>query len=180
MIRTLKAEDSASGDQFVREGAWTVDLGLTGKVALVTGASRGIGAAIAAGLAAEGCRVAVVARGKQGLADLVDRLREAGAEALLLVADLTEPAAAAEVVRQVEETFGRLDILVNNLGGGTEGDTDEAWLATRAWARRLERQALTSGTWAADLAAAVSAPPPTALGEQAVRAASAAIDEILS
>jgi 3-oxoacyl-[acyl-carrier protein] reductase len=107
-----------------------VDLGLTGKVALVTGASRGIGAAIATGLAAEGCRVAVVARGNEGLVDLVDRLRQGGAEALPLAADLTEPMSAAEVVRQVEETFGRLDVLVNNLGGGTEGDTDEAWLAT--------------------------------------------------
>jgi 3-oxoacyl-[acyl-carrier protein] reductase len=97
---------------------------------LVTGASRGIGAAIATGLAAEGCRVAVVARGNDGLTDLVNRLREEGAEVLPLAADLTEPMAAAEVVRQVEETFGRLDILVNNLGGGTEGDTDESWFAT--------------------------------------------------
>jgi L-arabinokinase len=56
----------------------------------------------------------------------------------------------------------------------------EAWLATQPWARRLEREALTSGTWAGDLAAALSARPPTALGEEAVRAASAAIDEILS
>jgi 3-oxoacyl-[acyl-carrier protein] reductase len=130
LIAPTKTEDSASKDQPVREGAWTLDLGLMGKVALVTGASRGIGAAIATGLAAEGCRVAVVARGNEGLAELVDRLRAGGTEALPLAADLTEPTAAAAVVRQVEETFGRLDILVNNLGGGAEGDTDEAWLAT--------------------------------------------------
>jgi 3-oxoacyl-[acyl-carrier protein] reductase len=108
----------------------TVDLGLTGKAALVTGASRGIGAAIAAGLAAEGCRVAVVARGDEELAGLADRLRAGGADVLPLVADLTEPPAAAQVVGAVEERFGRLDILVNNLGGGTAGDGDEAWLAT--------------------------------------------------
>jgi 3-oxoacyl-[acyl-carrier protein] reductase len=112
------------------EGEGEVDLGLTGKAALVTGASRGIGAAIASGLVAEGCRVAVVARHAEGLAELSDRLHESGAEVLPLAADLTEPEAAAQVVGRAEETFGRLDILVNNLGGGTGGDSDTAWLAT--------------------------------------------------
>ncbi|HEU0114397.1 MAG TPA: SDR family oxidoreductase [Thermomicrobiales bacterium] len=107
-----------------------MDLNLTGKAALVTGASRGIGAAIASGLAAEGCRVAVVARDEAGLAEMASRLGEAGAEARAFPADLTEPDAAARVVGAAEAAFGRLDILVNNLGGGAAGDSDEAWLAT--------------------------------------------------
>jgi 3-oxoacyl-[acyl-carrier protein] reductase len=104
-----------------------LDLGLSGKAALVTGSSRGIGAAIATGLAAEGCRVAIVARGEEGLDALAARLRAAGADVLSIAADLTEPDTAARVVGDVEEAFGRLDILVNNLGGGKMGDDDEAW-----------------------------------------------------
>jgi 3-oxoacyl-[acyl-carrier protein] reductase len=107
-----------------------VDLRLTGKAALVTGASRGIGAAITSGLAAEGCRVAMVARDEAGLAQMVTSLEEMGAEVLALPADLTEPDAAARVVGAAEAAFGQLDILVNNLGGGTAGDSDEAWMAT--------------------------------------------------
>jgi 3-oxoacyl-[acyl-carrier protein] reductase len=107
-----------------------VDLGLTGKAALVTGASRGIGAAIATGLAAEGCRVAIVARGKELLDALAERLRATGATVLPIGADLTEPGAAARVVGAAEEAFGGLDVLVNNLGGGQPGDDDEAWRFT--------------------------------------------------
>ncbi len=107
-----------------------MDLGLTGKAVLVTGASRGIGAAIASGFATEGCRVAVVARGEEGINEMTGRLQARGVEALPLVADLTEPDAAERVVNAAEEAFGQLDILVNNLGGGTTGDTDEAWHQT--------------------------------------------------
>ena len=73
-----------------------MDLRLTGKAALITGASRGIGAAITSGLAAEGCRVAIVARDEAGLAQMRTRLEEMGAEVLALPADLTEPEAAAQ------------------------------------------------------------------------------------
>jgi 3-oxoacyl-[acyl-carrier protein] reductase len=107
-----------------------VDLGLTGRAALVTGASRGIGAAIATGLAAEGARVAIVARNEDGLTALAERLRATGTEILPIVADLTEPDAADRVVKTAEERFGALDILVNNLGGGKRGDDDEAWQYT--------------------------------------------------
>jgi 3-oxoacyl-[acyl-carrier protein] reductase len=104
-----------------------MDLGLAGKAALVTGASRGIGAAIATGLAAEGCRVAIVARGEEGLQSQAKRLRASGAEVVPIVADLTETDAAARVVGEAEDAFGGLDVLVNNLGGGKSGDDDEAW-----------------------------------------------------
>ncbi len=75
-----------------------MDLGLGGRVALVTGGSRGIGAAIAAGLAAEGCRVAICARGEEVLRETVARIGAGGADVLPLVADLT---AAGEVERIV-------------------------------------------------------------------------------
>lgn len=104
-----------------------MDLGLTGRVALVTGASRGIGAAIAAALAAEGCRLAICARTAETLTATAERIGVTGATVLPLVADLT---AAGEAERAVGETIGRfggIDILVNNLGGGKAGDTDDAW-----------------------------------------------------
>lgn len=107
-----------------------MDLGLGGRVALVTGASRGIGRAIALGLAAEGCRVAICARGADDLEGTAADLRERGAEALALPADLTEPDAAGRVVAETVARFGALDILVNNLGGGRGGDTDDAWAYT--------------------------------------------------
>lgn len=109
-----------------------MDLGLGGRVALVTGASRGIGAAIAGGLAAEGCRVAICARGAEALEATAARLREGGAgvQVLALPADLTAPGEAERVVGETVARFGGLDILVNNLGGGRAGDSDEAWAYT--------------------------------------------------
>jgi 3-oxoacyl-[acyl-carrier protein] reductase len=104
-----------------------MDLGLAGRVALVTGASRGIGAAIAAGLAAEGCRVAICARTPETLQETAARIGAAGAEVLPLAADLTTTGEAERVVRETIARFGGLDILVNNLGGGRAGDSDEAW-----------------------------------------------------
>ncbi len=104
-----------------------MDLELTGRVALVTGASRGIGAAIAAELAAEGCRVAICARGEDVLRETAARIGASGAEVLPLVADLTAAGEAERVVNETLARFGQLDILVNNLGGGRAGDTDEAW-----------------------------------------------------
>jgi 3-oxoacyl-[acyl-carrier protein] reductase len=105
----------------------TVDLGLIGKSAVVTGASRGIGAAIAFGLAAEGVRVAIVARGEDGVNETAARIQATGAEVLPIVADLTEVDAADRVIGTVEQEFGSLDILINNLGGGRSGDDDDAW-----------------------------------------------------
>lgn len=107
-----------------------MDLGLQGRAALVTGSSRGIGGAIAAGLAAEGCRVALCARGADDLAATAGRIREGGADALALPADLTAPGEAERVVRETIAGFGALDVLVNNLGGGRAGDDDAAWAYT--------------------------------------------------
>jgi 3-oxoacyl-[acyl-carrier protein] reductase len=109
-----------------------MDLELADKVAIVTGASRGLGLASAMALAAEGCRVAVCARGEVKLAEASAALRAtAGADDRILpvVADVSSSAGVEEVVRRTVETFGRLDILVNNVGlarGSTIVDTGDA------------------------------------------------------
>jgi len=94
-----------------------MDLGLQGKAAVVTGASRGIGRAIALGLAAEGCRVAIAARGEDALNGVAAEIQRAGGEALAVPGDLTLPGSAERLISRAAETFGGLDILVNNLGG---------------------------------------------------------------
>ncbi|MDQ1660411.1 MAG: hypothetical protein QOJ68_391 [Blastococcus sp.] len=90
-----------------------MDLQLTGKRAIVTGASRGIGLAIADGLASEGARVALVARGAQALAAAADQLREHDTTILAVPADTREDAAVRGMVERVVSTFGGIDILIN-------------------------------------------------------------------
>ena len=94
-----------------------MDLALGGHVALVTGASRGIGKGIAAALAREGCKLAICARGRETLAETAAALRESGAEVCAIARDVTEPDAAAQVVAAAIKAFGQLNILVNNVGG---------------------------------------------------------------
>jgi 3-oxoacyl-[acyl-carrier protein] reductase len=106
-----------------------MDLGLKGKVAIVTGGSRGIGRSICLALADEGCDVALCARGEEKLRETEAELRARGVRALGVVADVT---IAADVDRLVDETvkaFGRVDVLVNNAGGGRPGDADSDWQA---------------------------------------------------
>jgi 3-oxoacyl-[acyl-carrier protein] reductase len=108
-----------------------MDLGLEGKVALVTGGSRGIGRAIAGALAQEGCRLAICARGEEGLEVARRELEEGGAEVLTLAIDLTDADAGDRLVAAALERFGALDVLVNNVGGNRRGQfvqlPDEAW-----------------------------------------------------
>ncbi|MBR1130043.1 SDR family NAD(P)-dependent oxidoreductase [Bradyrhizobium iriomotense] len=88
-------------------------LELEGRVALVTGASRGIGLAIAAALAAEGAKVALAARGS----DALNAARATvGGQSSIHIADVTDPAAAAALIQDVEQQWGRLDVLVCNVG----------------------------------------------------------------
>lgn len=90
---------------------------LANKVALVTGASRGIGAAIAKRLATDGASVAITyAKGAQDAARVIDEIVAAGGEAVAIQADATDAAAVQSAVEEVISTFGKLDILVNNAG----------------------------------------------------------------
>jgi NADP-dependent 3-hydroxy acid dehydrogenase YdfG len=91
---------------------------LSGKIALVTGASSGIGEATALMLAAEGATVAIAARRMQRLHDLATRIREGGGKALPIEADVTDETQASAMVRRVLEECGRLDMLLNVAGVG--------------------------------------------------------------
>ncbi len=92
-----------------------MELELEGRVALVTGASRGIGLAIARMLAAEGAHVALAARGQDALRQAC---AEIGGNVSFHVADVIDPAATLAMVREVESKWGRIDILVCNVGSG--------------------------------------------------------------
>ncbi len=92
---------------------------MPGRIALVTGAGRGIGRAIAEGLAADGRRVAVTARTRSELDEVVRAVEQAGQTALAIVADLSERAACARIISQVEQHWGPIEILVNNAGIGS-------------------------------------------------------------
>jgi len=90
---------------------------LTNKVALVTGGSRGIGAAIAKRLAADGAKVAITyAKGADAAASVVKTIERAGGKALAIQADVADADAGRAAVEKTVATFGRLDVLVNNAG----------------------------------------------------------------
>src|SRR5947209_2373677 len=95
-----------------------MDLGIKGKVALVGGASKGLGRASAERLAREGAKVALCARNDAALNKTAGEMAAAtGAEVIAIAADLGDPAAAARVVQTTVERLGGLDILVCNTGG---------------------------------------------------------------
>lgn len=89
---------------------------LEGKVALVTGASRGIGQAVAVALAAAGADVALVARTRKGLDNTASQVEQTGRRALALEADVTDAADVDKAVEQAVAQFGKMDVLVNNAG----------------------------------------------------------------
>ena len=109
-----------------------MDLKLTGKVALVTGSSRGIGLATAKAFAAEGCRLMLSARSSEHLSEAKATLARSGAEIAAHAADVGNPDEAASLVQAALAAFGGIDILVNNVGGGVGGariadSTDDDW-----------------------------------------------------
>ena len=122
-----------------------MDLQLSGRIALVTGASVGLGRRIAALLAEEGCRVAIVARRGALLETLADEIVARGGERpLAIVQDLTAPEAPVAIRDAVIGRYGRLDILVNNAGGsrplsglGSDAEWAEAMALNFDAARRL-------------------------------------------
>jgi len=98
-----------------------MDLQLAGRTAIVTGASRGIGRAIALELARDGVRLALIARGEEGLQAVSDEIGGHDPP-LLLAGDLRAPNSAQEIVEAVVERFGAVDLLVNNTGASLGGD----------------------------------------------------------
>lgn len=109
-----------------------MDLGLKDKVALVAGASQGMGRATALGFAREGAKVGICARGEAALNEAAEMIRrETNGEVLAMVADMAKGEDIQRFVNKSAEHFGRVDIIVNNAGGPPPGDfmkfTDEDW-----------------------------------------------------
>jgi 3-oxoacyl-[acyl-carrier protein] reductase len=134
-----------------------MELGLQGKVALVTGASRGIGRCVALSLAAEGCDLLLTGRDQAALAEVAGLIRGKGRKAAVAALDLRRDGTEQSLVEAARREFGRLDILVNNAGATQRGSffelTDAQWqdgfalkffghvrLARAAWPLLKERK----------------------------------------
>ncbi len=98
-----------------------MDLELQGRGAVVTGSSRGIGKHIAIALAREGCNVAISGRTRETLTAAGQEVRDLGVSVVETLVDLTEPGAAERIVGDAHRAFGRVDVLVNCVGGGRGG-----------------------------------------------------------
>ncbi len=111
-----------------------MELGLTGKVAVITGGSEGIGKGIAMRLCMEGAKVAICARREIVLADAAAEIcAQTGGEVLAISADVTVPETLTNFIEQTVSDFGKIDILVNNAGRSAGGEfektSDETWYA---------------------------------------------------
>ena len=110
-----------------------MDLALRDRVALVTGASRGIGLAIAHSLLQEGVKLGICARGEEGLTEAARELRAAGGEVFAQVCDVREREAVDAFVQGAAEALGGIDIVVNNVGGSAGAGS---WIAVMANGKR--------------------------------------------
>ena len=108
-----------------------MDLRLDGKVALVAGASRGIGKAIAKSLAGEGCNLVLCARKEAPLNETAEEIRATGVQVNTIALDLVEPSAGTELVEAAMKAFGKVDIYIGNVGGNRRKPlietTDQDW-----------------------------------------------------
>ena len=109
---------------------------LEGRVAVVTGASSGIGEACAVAFAAKGAKVVLAARRAERLASLVERIEGAGGEALAVATDVTDEAAVDDLFARAVERFGTVDVLVNNAGIADSTPVDE--MALETWRKVIE------------------------------------------
>lgn len=120
-----------------------MDLGLSNRTALVCGASRGIGYAVAQELAHEGARVAICSRDARAIADAAARLSKGGAMVVPIVADLSAEAGVNAAIAQALEQLGRVDVLVTNTGGPPPGPSlSHDWAAWTRAADLLLRSAV--------------------------------------
>jgi NAD(P)-dependent dehydrogenase (short-subunit alcohol dehydrogenase family) len=106
---------------------------LEGRVAIITGASRGIGAATSRAFAAAGAAVALAARDEAALASLADQLLSRGGRAIAVPTDVADPASVERLVDRTVGAFGRLDLAFNNAAGGGQGPTPLADLPVDAY-----------------------------------------------
>jgi 3-oxoacyl-[acyl-carrier protein] reductase len=113
-----------------------MDLGLMGKVAMVTGASKGLGRAMARALGAEGVKLSICARTPETLESAANELRGAGYDVLATAADVTNAAQMEHWVEETARKFGGVDILINNAGGARVGALNE--LSEEAWRESFE------------------------------------------
>src|SRR3954465_12795160 len=108
-----------------------MELGLQGKVAIVTGGTQGIGKATAVLLAKEGASVVIAARGKELLDSVTAEIRASGGKVAGVQGDVGKKQDCERLVSEALKAFGRIDILVNNAGTSSTGEfgsvTDEAW-----------------------------------------------------
>tara|TARA_B100000902_G_scaffold396033_1_gene456024 strand:- start:2169 stop:2939 length:771 start_codon:yes stop_codon:yes gene_type:complete len=108
-----------------------MDLGLNGKVVVITGASRGIGRSIAMGFANEGANLCICARNADGLNATAEELRQSGCQVEAIPLDITTPEGAEKLIQTAVNAFGGVDALVNNVGGSVWTSfaeiTDEEW-----------------------------------------------------
>lgn len=113
-----------------------MDLQLKGRVAMVTGASRGLGRAMAHAFAREGARLSICARGSAALEETAAQLRSAGAEVLARSADVCDSAGMQSWTQATAEHFGGVDVLVNNAGGARVGTLNQ--VSEEAWQQAFE------------------------------------------
>jgi 3-oxoacyl-[acyl-carrier protein] reductase len=113
-----------------------MDLGLKGKVAMITGASKGLGRAMAKAFGEEGVKLSICARGEAQLKDAVAEFQNLGFEVLATAADVTNSADMTKWMSDTVSRFGGVDILVNNAGGARPGALGE--LSEEAWRESFE------------------------------------------
>jgi len=171
-----------------------MDLGLTGKVALVPAASSGLGRAVAVALAREGAKVVVSSRNQAAVDEVAETIRAAGGEALAVAADVTKPADLERLVQAAIDRYGGIDVLITNAGGPPAGTFDKfndadwqaAFELTLMSAVRLIRLALPSmrarggGVIIAMTSSSIKQPIPNLLLSNVMRAGVAGLAKTLA
>ena len=126
-----RADGNGNGDEYLDAGDANNVTRLAGKVALITGGGTGMGRAIALGFAREGAAVAVVGRRAERLKEVVSEIEKLGGKCHAIVCDVSRVKDAESTVREAEEKFGTLNVLVNNAGAlhvaTVDGTSEEDW-----------------------------------------------------